>query len=65
MIAGVQRAYLASTRLLSAALLIVGAAMVVSTVARGGGPLAVGVLLGLMLTAIGAARLWLGRGGQR
>ena len=45
MIAGVQRAYIASTRLLSAALLVVGVAMVASTIARGGGPLALGVVL--------------------
>jgi hypothetical protein len=61
----VQRAYLASTRLLSAALLLVGVAMVASTIARGGGPLAVGVILGTMLALIGAARLWLARGGDR
>ncbi|MEA2418837.1 MAG: hypothetical protein QOE60_1043 [Thermoleophilaceae bacterium] len=60
-----QRAYLASTRLLSAALLLVGVAMVTSTIARGGGALAVGVLLGIMLAVVGAARLWLGRGGAR
>lgn len=60
-----QRAYLASTRLLSVALLLVGVAMVASTIARGGGPLAVGILLGLMLVAVGAARLWLARGGER
>jgi hypothetical protein len=61
----VQRAYIASTRLLSAALLVLGVAMVVSTIARGGGALAVGVVLGSMLAVIGAARLWLGRGGER
>jgi hypothetical protein len=61
----VQRAYLASTRLLSAAVLLVGVAMVVSTLAHGGGPLAVGVLLGAMLTAVGAGRLGLARGGER
>ncbi len=61
----VQRAYLASTRLLSAALLLVGVAMVASTIARGGGALAVGVLLGTMLALIGAARLWLARGGEQ
>jgi hypothetical protein len=61
-IAGVQRAYLASTRLLSAALLVVGVAMVASTIARGGGPLAVGVVLGVMLALVGAGRLWLTRG---
>ena len=60
-----QRAYLASTRLLSAALLLVGVAMVASTIARGGGALALGVLLGAMLAVIGAARLWLARGGAR
>jgi hypothetical protein len=61
----VQRAYLASTRLLSAALLVVGVAMVASTIARGGGALAVGVILGTMLAVIGAARLWIARGGPR
>ncbi|MEA2361550.1 MAG: hypothetical protein QOD71_695 [Thermoleophilaceae bacterium] len=65
MIPRVQRAYHASTRLLSAALLLVGVAMVASTIARGGGPLALGVVLGTMLALIGAARLWLARGGER
>jgi hypothetical protein len=61
----VQRAYLASTRLLSAALLLIGVAMIVSALARGGGVLAVGVVLGTMLAVVGAARLWLARGGER
>jgi hypothetical protein len=61
----VQRAYLASTRLLSATILVVGVAMITTTVARGGGPLALGVLLGIMLAVIGAGRLWLVRGGAR
>jgi hypothetical protein len=61
----VQRAYLASTRLLSAALLLVGLAMIVSTLAHGGGALAFGVLLGTMLALVGAGRLWLARGGER
>ena len=60
-----QRAYLASTRLLSAALLLVGVAMVASTIARGGGALALGVVLGTALTLVGAARLWLARGSER
>ncbi|HEX3279199.1 MAG TPA: hypothetical protein VHR40_11820 [Thermoleophilaceae bacterium] len=60
-----QRAYLASTRLLSAALLAVGVAMVASTLAHGGGPLALGVLLGVLLALVGVARLWLARGGER
>jgi hypothetical protein len=61
----VQRAYLASTRLLSAALVLVGLAMVGTTIARGGGALAVGVVFGAMLTVVGAARLWLARGGAQ
>jgi hypothetical protein len=57
----VQRAYLASTRLLSAALVVLGLAMIVSALARGGGALAVGVVLGTLLALFGAGRLWLAR----
>ena len=60
-----QRAYLASTRVLSAVLLALGVAMVVSTLVRGGGALALGVVLGTMLALIGAARLWFARGAGR
>jgi hypothetical protein len=49
----------ASTRVLSALLLVVGAALVVSTVARGGGPLAVGVVVGVAFCGVGGGRLWL------
>jgi hypothetical protein len=55
----VQRAYLASSRALSALLLVVGVAMVVAALTRGGGPLAFGVVLGVLFAALGAARLWL------
>ncbi len=58
------RAYLASTRVLSALLVLLGVAMVVSALARGGGALALGVVLGTVLALIGAGRLWLAvRGG--
>jgi hypothetical protein len=57
----VQRAYLLSTRVLSALLVLVGIAMVVSALARGGGALAVGVVLGTLLALLGAGRLLLGR----
>ena len=60
-----QRAHLASTRVLSGALLVVGVAMIVSALARGGGALAFGVVVGTMLALVGAARLWLARGGER
>ncbi len=62
---GVQRAYLASTRMLSALLLVLGVAMVVTALARGGGALAIGVVIGTLFAVLGAARLWLARGGVR
>ncbi|MEJ7750288.1 MAG: hypothetical protein WKF32_02415 [Thermoleophilaceae bacterium] len=58
-----ERAYLASSVLLNAVLFVLGLGMLASTLARGGGPLALGVVLGLALTVLGAARLWLVRRG--
>jgi|HigsolmetaAR202D_1030399.scaffolds.fasta_scaffold02926_5 hypothetical protein len=48
-----------ATRLLSAVVAVLGVAMVASTIARGGGPTAYGVVVGLLLTIAGAARFWL------
>ena len=56
-----QRAYLASSRALSVLLALLGLAMVISALARGGGVLALGVVIGASFTALGAARLWLAR----
>ena len=52
-----QRAYRSSTRSLSVLLFIVGLAMVASALARGGGPLSVGVVTGTLFAVLGAARL--------
>lgn len=60
-----RRAYTTSTRLMSGLLLVIGLAMIVSALARGGGALALGVVLGTMLALLGAGRLWLMRGGAR
>jgi hypothetical protein len=54
----------ASTRVLSGLMLLLGVALVVSTVARGGGPLAVGVVVGLLFCGVGGGRLWLDRGSE-
>jgi hypothetical protein len=59
--AAVERAYRQSTRLLGALTLVLGLALVVSTIARGGGPLALGVIVGVAFTLIGAGRLYLAR----
>jgi hypothetical protein len=61
----VRRAYSTSTQLLSAILFLIGVAMVVSTIARGGGVLALGVVLGIGLAVLGAGRFWLARDGAR
>lgn len=50
-----------ATLVLSAALLGLGLAMVVTTLARGGGPFAYGVVLGTLFAVAGALRLWVAR----
>jgi hypothetical protein len=46
------------TLLLSGLMVLIGLAMIVRTVAGGGGPVAVGVVMGLLFVAAGAGRLW-------
>jgi hypothetical protein len=46
------------TRVLSLAMLVVGVAIIVRTMAEGGGPLAFGLLVGLLFVAAGAGRLY-------
>jgi hypothetical protein len=61
----VQRAQHASTLVLNGAVLVLGLVMIVSAFARGGGVLALGVVLGALFVALGTARLWLAlRGSQ-
>jgi hypothetical protein len=52
----------ASTRVLSSLMVLVGLGLVVSTLVRGGGPLAVGLVVGVLFVGVGAGRLWLERG---
>ena len=48
-----------STRLLSTVMVALGVVMVISTIARGGGPVAIGVVLGILFVLAGGARLYL------
>jgi uncharacterized membrane protein YadS len=48
----------ATTLLLSAAMVAIGIAMLAVTLANGGGPLALGVLLGVLFVVAGGGRLW-------
>jgi hypothetical protein len=58
----VDRAYVVSTRLFSAVIMLLGLTMIVVTLLRGGGGLALGVVFGALFTGLGAGRLWLSRG---
>lgn len=54
-----RQAYRGGTLVLSLLMVLIGVALLVSTVIRGGGLLAVGVLFGVLFVAAGGARLWL------
>ena len=54
-----QRLYIGSTRALSMLLVVLGLTLIVLALVRGGGALALGVVVGVGLTLGGAARLWL------
>ena len=55
----------AGTRIMSAIMVVIGVAMIVTTLARGGGPLALGILLGALFVLAGAGRIYLSRGAGR
>jgi hypothetical protein len=52
----VDRAYRASTRLIGIVTFLLGLTMITVTLARGGGPLAVGVVAGALFVILGAVR---------
>ena len=54
-----ERAYRQSTRVLGGLLFVLGVAMVVVALARGGGPLALGVIVGVLFALLGAGRVLL------
>ncbi len=54
-----QRAYHSAVRGFSAVSIAIGLALLVVTLANGGGPASVGVLMGVVFVAVGAGRLWI------
>jgi hypothetical protein len=54
-----ERIYQGSVRAFSFVLIALGLVLLVTTLAWGGGPASVGVLLGIAFLAVGAGRLWL------
>ena len=57
-----QRARRNTTVVLGSLTVLVGVAMIVATLARGGGPLAVGIVVGVLFTLVGSARVYLAAG---
>lgn len=53
------KSYRSTTLLFGIVMLGLGAAMIVGALARGGGPLSLGVLLGLLFGGLGIARLYI------
>ncbi|HSK49340.1 MAG TPA: hypothetical protein VK889_02475, partial [Solirubrobacterales bacterium] len=60
-----ERAYRGAVKVFSAIFIVIGVAVLATTLAAGGGPASVGFLLGLAFLAIGAVRFWSARGGER
>ncbi|WP_372789666.1 hypothetical protein [Paraconexibacter sp.] len=56
-----QELHNAATSIMSVLMVVIGVAMLVSTIARGGGPLALGVILGVMFLTVGSGRIWVAR----
>ena len=52
-------------RIFSLAMVVLGVAILVSTIAAGGGPLSFGLLLGLVFCGVGGGRLFLVTRGRR
>jgi hypothetical protein len=57
----VERLYRSSTVAIGSLTCVVGLAMIVTTLARGGGPLAVGFIVGVLFALLGAGRVVLAR----
>jgi hypothetical protein len=48
----------AVTALMSVLMVVLGVAMIAVTLVRGGGPVAYGIVIGLLFVAAGGGRLW-------
>ena len=53
-----ERVYHGSIRVFSLVFIAIGLVLLAVTIGAGGGPLSLGVLMGLVFVAIGAGRLW-------
>jgi len=58
---GIDEMYTGAVRVFSSLIIIFGVVILISTIAKGGGPISVGFVLGLGFLALGGARLYLTR----
>ena len=56
-----ERLYRSSTVVIGSLTCLIGLALIVTTLARGGGPLAVGFVVGVLFALLGAGRVLLAR----
>jgi hypothetical protein len=50
-----------ASQVLSALMIVIGIAIVIRTIAEGGGAIAFGLIVGVLFVAAGAGRLWVER----
>jgi hypothetical protein len=55
-----ERVYRGAVRVFSLVFIVVGLAVLVVTLANGGGPISVGFLIGIAFVGVGVGRLWVG-----
>jgi hypothetical protein len=60
-----ERVYRGAVLTFSLTFVLVGAVVLAVTLANGGGPASVGVLMGVAFLAVGAGRIWLARRMER
>ena len=53
------RAYHGAIRTFSLIFVVVGLALLISTLANGGGPASIGFVMGLLFVAVGVGRYWI------
>jgi hypothetical protein len=60
-----ERVYRGAVRAFSLTFVAIGVAVLLVTLANGGGPASLGFLMGVAFLLVGAGRLWLGSRGDR
>ena len=53
------RAYHAAIRGFSLVFVVVGVALLISTIANGGSPVSIGFIMGVLFVAVGVGRYWI------